>query len=667
MTRMAGIVGAAVAAIGGSGWSLWLLGGGGGPETRAWGLIAFLGAALVLFMALDRKGRLLALCVGVYGAAVVVCGTTLWLEGVRPLLADAGGFVARLAGDAQFDRLVLTVGPVVGGGMMVFLWCEMLLTGARKLGKDRYRRRADSDLYGKAKLLDKQHMKRLTKESGLLLGQWGGEPNAPLVAWPLEGSAITVAPPRVGKGATIALNLLSPDERGFAGSTVVIDPRGELWCVAARRRRALGRRVRLIDPFGVVASHAAQWGKQLHLPDVRSWSYNPLDFIRDEERLAVGDINVLVEALVTRSPVSAPGGRESEHFFQSAKAMIGAYLSWVRFKEEPHLRNLGRVKEILAMSGDARKDVDDRARAEGSFCGGLMQQELSRQSKMGKDEAGSTFTTVLNYLGFLNHPPMVAATVESEFDIAEIADGNTDLFVVVPEEQAESVKSWIRLWIAMPNAIAGRVKLERDLLMIIDEMPRLGYLSAVMNAYNMAAGKGVHIWGFAQSLTALDETWGESSRKTLVHQAEVFQILGMPRTDNAGAEALSRAIGKATYETLTESRSGSIAGDRVMAANTQWQAGESRSLVGEWLVRPGELMTMDQNRQYVIGSSKEIPRDALYLHHARYWRRGDCWGEADANPFVLRKDAAQGQSAEAGLSRMLKGWVKRPVEAVQEG
>ena len=37
---------------------------------------------------------------------------------------------------------------------------------------------------------------------------------------------MTFAPPRTGKGATIALNFLSPEGRGWQGSTVVIDPRG---------------------------------------------------------------------------------------------------------------------------------------------------------------------------------------------------------------------------------------------------------------------------------------------------------------------------------------------------------------------------------------------------------------------------------------------------------
>ena len=159
------------------------------------------------------------------------------------------------------------------------------------------RQRAESDLYGRSKLLGRRFLRRLAKRRGILLGQWGAGRNAKLIGWSLEGSAITVAPPRVGKGALIALNLLSPDERGFQGSTVTIDPRGELWCIAARRRRELGRRALLIDPFRVVAQHKKF--KETHLPDVESVLYNPLDFIRDDDSLAVRDIYVLLDALLT--------------------------------------------------------------------------------------------------------------------------------------------------------------------------------------------------------------------------------------------------------------------------------------------------------------------------------------------------------------------------------
>ena len=179
------------------------------------------------------------------------------------------------------------------------------------------------------------------------------------------------------------------------------------------------------------------------------------------------------------------------------------------------------------------------------------------------------------------------------------------------------------------------------MLIVIDEMPRLGFLKPVMDGYTMAAGKGVHFWCFAQSISALDSTWGKEHRRTLLHLAEMVQVLGFPRTDAEGAEELSKAIGTATFEGRTESKSGTVAESRVVTANTQWQAGESRSLVRERLVTPDELMTLGPDRQYVIAAPKDMPRDALHLHHARYWRRADSRHLADPNPFVLRKQRAE--------------------------
>lgn len=111
-------------------------------------------------------------------------------------------------------------------------------------------------------------------------------------------------------------------------------------------------------------------------------------------------------------------------------------------------------------------------------------------------------------------------------------------------------------------------------------------------------------------------------------------------TDAEGAEELSKAIGTATFEGRTESRSGTIAENRIVTANTQWQAGEPLGLVRERLVTPDELITLGPDRQYVIGAPKDMPRDALHLHHARYWRRPDAEFHADPNPFVIRTERA---------------------------
>ena len=166
-----------------------------------------------------------------------------------------------------------------------------------------------------------------------------------------------------------------------------------------------------------------------------------------------------------------------------------------------------RIRELLSQTGEERTALIDRIAASPTFCGGLAHQAVGRQSEVGKDEAGNQFSTIANQLVFLSFPELVRQTSTSDFDPAIIAPGDADLFVVVPDELLDAARPWLRLWITIPNALANRHAFERDLLVIIDEMPRLGFLKPVMDAYNLAAGKGVHFWCFAQSISALDQTW----------------------------------------------------------------------------------------------------------------------------------------------------------------
>ena len=622
----------------GGAWAVWLTGGvcSDGAAAAALGLAA--GASLLAYFATDRKDAALWLRFGLYGGALAVAAASLWIGVARPLL-HAPSLGAVMAWLDRLDGLALALVAVPGPAvvLLLVLWFEVAVAGMRHLAGRERRRRAESDLHGSAALLGRRHLRRLAKRNGILLGQWGGRRNAPLIGWPLEGSAITVAPPRTGKGALIALNLLSPDGRGFAGSTVTIDPRGELWCIASRRRRQMGRRVVLLDPFGVVAAHRRAFA-ECHLPRTTSATCNPLEFIRDEEGLAVRDIHVLLDALLT--PPGANAHQNSRHFYESARAIVAGYMAWVRFREPAGERTLGTLYRMLSMAPRERDEFAARVRKAGRFAGGLTHIAVERQAQVGQDEGGSNFMTVANQLAFLDYPEVAANTAGSSFDPLSLADGNTDLFVVAPEETVEHVKGWLRLWVAIPNAVAGRTPLERDMLIVIDEMPRIGFLKPVMDGYTMAAGKGVHFWCFAQSISALDSSWGRENRKTLIDLAEVVQALGFPRTDAQGAEELSKAIGTATFEGRTESRSGTIAESRVVTANTQWQAGESRTQVRERVVTPDDLMTLEPDRQYVIASPKDMRKDALHLHHARYWLRADSEHLADPNPFVLRKDRA---------------------------
>ena len=624
------------------------------PDWRLAVLAAFLLAGYATFLIAPRQPGTVLPRLGVFTALGIACAAELWFTAGADLAAGrldlaslARWWAVRQQGWMEMALLLAPVPGLLISASQTPALVIAAVSGAAGAGHSR--RRAQSDLYGKSEFMSRAHRRTLETGRGLLLGRVSGRAGAPLIAWPLEGSAITLAPPRTGKGATIALNLLSPANRGPSGSTITIDPRGETYCIVAHRRRTMGRTVLLVDPFGVVENHHASFPGDIEVPTLASQTYNPLDFIRDGEADSVRDIGVLLDAILTR-PASETQST-SQHFYQSAREIIAGAIAWVRFQEVHDdagrvlPRNLETVRHVTSLTRDALAAYADEVFVTPPFCGGLSRKAVERRLSVGPDEAGSQASTIANQLSFLSQPGLAANTSASTFDPAVLSDGATDLFVVVPDDMIDEVRSWLRLWITIPNAIPNRRALKRDLLLVIDEMPRLGFLKPVMDAYNLAAGKGVHFWCFAQSVSALEQTWGKEATRTLIDLAEVIQILGFPRTDARGAEDFARAIGRATFVAESESRSGTVSEQRALMASSELRTSESTQLVREYLVPPDDLMTMHPDEQYVIAAGKTVPRNALHLRHARYWERADAKHLAKPNPYVLRKDAG-GLSAE---------------------
>ena len=602
--------------------------------------------AVVVYLFMDGDRKWQALCGGVYTAVLGMCAGALWLEAVVPARELGMVRFVQAVGRLSVADAFLVLGPGVALLPLSWVWVEWFGKAVGWAGQEK-RKRSESELFGKAKLLGRQHIRELEARQGILLGQSGEGANSPLVGWGLEGSAMTFAPPRTGKGATIALNYLAPRGRGWPGSTVLLDPRGETWCVVARRRRAMGRETVLLDPFGVVRRYKENFVERdgdetrelLNLPEFRSRRYNPMDFVRKDSEFVGRDVNALLDA-----PLTPPAGGHdaSMHFYHSARAVIAGYVAWVKFMYRGKDQTLKKVSDLLSLSGEDRTQFMKEVRDSPHTAGGLPLMAVERMEQVGKDEGGSLFSTIANQMSFLQYPELAEHTAESDFDPRDLASGNMDIFVVVPEDMVEQARPWLRLWVTIPNAVSAVRRMERDLLIVVDEMPALGLLKPMMDSYTMSAGRGVHFWGFAQSISVLDESWGAGNRQVLMDLAEVVQILGFSRTDVDGAEKLSAAMGSASFENRSESHSGRGSSAQVFAGASQLQVGDNVSVVKERIVLPDEILTMGPDRQFVVASPKDMPQDAFGLYHARYWSRKDARGLADPNPLVLRKQGASG-------------------------
>ncbi len=378
-----------------SGWALvyWLWTERPDPEIRGWVLAGMVAASFAVLMFTDLKRGGLGWKIGIYGPTAAVAGMTLLLDHVAFVLArDLAGFTA-LVGDGTVVDQFRLVAPIPVAPVFALLWFTAMLTGLTGAGRISKRRRSKSELHGASKLMGQRHLRRLgQRKGGIILGQTTPGNGAPLAVWPLEGHAMTIAPPRTGKGALIASNLLAPGERGWQGSTVSIDPRGELYCIVARRRRELGRKVVLLDPYDVIGRHREQH-PHCHLPrEVKRHTYNPLDFLRGEEK-AVQDIDTLVQALLTPPTSDASNSR---HFYESAKRLISGHIAWAGYRADDENRNLAHVFENLSMGPDNRKILSAQILDSESFAGGLAHRAVESELATSSQESGSNYTTIAN-------------------------------------------------------------------------------------------------------------------------------------------------------------------------------------------------------------------------------------------------------------------------------
>ena len=107
----------------GAGWAAWLTSGYRPDGVTTAGLGLSVGAALIAYMATDRKDAGVWLRFGIYGVGLGVCGASLWTGLVRPL-QDAGSFGAAMAWLKDLDGLGLVLLAVPPPALMLLtvLW-----------------------------------------------------------------------------------------------------------------------------------------------------------------------------------------------------------------------------------------------------------------------------------------------------------------------------------------------------------------------------------------------------------------------------------------------------------------------------------------------------------------------------------------------------------------
>ncbi len=404
-----------------------------------------------------------------------------------------------------------------------------------------------------------------------------------------ESHTLIVAPSRTGKGTRVIL----PTLLLYKSSLITIDPKGENAAITARYRRdQLGHTVHILNPWSVHGSLFQGYG-------FSRATFNPLDVLDPKDPNIVGIANSLAVTICHQGSVN-------DSFWQdNATAMLAGIMLWVT--DAPgETKTLGHVADIVSggeKADDLRKTLFPRMVASSSYRG-AMRKLVGRFVQMDDKTYSGIIAQLSKSLQFLADDQITTATDHSSFNLADLVNGRTTLYIVIPDDQMQAQAIWLKL---MVTAVTQTFKRHRPAaqgvrgMLMIDEFPVLGRVESIVTDIALVGGSGLDLTLIVQGLDQIRALYGTSA-DTIISNCGYKWFCNVK--DLQTAEYVSKALGQMTVQTVSQTISGA-----------DGSTGRTLGETGRALLFPDEIMSMGKGTAFAFQ-----PRGrAHYLKPVDYW------------------------------------------------
>ncbi|WP_299481169.1 type IV secretory system conjugative DNA transfer family protein, partial [uncultured Paracoccus sp.] len=216
---------------------------------------------------------------------------------------------------------------------------------------------------------------------------------------------------------------------------------------------------------------------------------------------------------------------------------------------------IGEIYRITASGGDKQKEYLKRAHEVKNTSARLIFERM----------ASTNNDTLTSYLSLLmtsgldtwDNRAIDAATATSDFSFRDIRRQPHAIYLVVESEMIRPLAPLIRLFFSdlIASLQAGEPADDEPwpVMIMLDEFDRLGKMPIVAESIKTLRSFGGNLAIVTQTIPALDEIYGENTRRSLQGGAGVK--LYLTPSDQKTIEELSQAIGKTTKRVVTRSRS----------------------------------------------------------------------------------------------------------------
>lgn len=364
---------------------------------------------------------------------------------------------------------------------------------------------------------------------GFLLGKLGPpKSKRPFLVSKTFPHALIVAPTGRGKGVGFVIpNLLT-----YKGSAVVLDVKGENFRETSRFRAGMGDKVFRFAP--------TDWDRPTH-------RYNPLARIA---AMTNPDRQQMELKLTAKLFLQTDNEKLSGLLAGGIDLFVAAGL----LAFERGVPTIGEIYRITASGGDKQKEYLKRA-----------QEVKNTSAKLIFERMASTNNdTLTSYLSLLmtsgldtwDNRAIDAATATSDFSFRDIRRRPHAIYLVVESEMIRPLAPLIRLFFS--DLIASLQAQEPGddepwpVMIMLDEFDRLGKMLIVAESIKTLRSFGGNLAIVTQTIPALDEIYGENTRRSLQGGAGVK--LYLTPSEQKTIEELSQAVGKTTKRVVTRSR-----------------------------------------------------------------------------------------------------------------
>ncbi|SHF65580.1 type IV secretion system protein VirD4 [Litoreibacter ascidiaceicola] len=412
---------------------------------------------------------------------------------------------------------------IIGGAAVAGLMMSLAMSGSAltRFGQTHWQKRGEmkaNGFFGKP-------------GTGFILGKLGSpKSRARYITSKVFPHALIVAPTGRGKTSGFVIpNLLT-----WQGSAVTLDVKGECFEATARHRAAQGDKVYRFAP--------TDWeGKRTH-------RYNPL--LRIYELTDPARQQMELQLLATLFLQS-----DNDRVQGLLKGGIDLFVAAGLLAFQRKKPNLGEIYRIAASGGNKQKEYVARGHEINNKAAKLIFTRLASTN----NDTLTSYVSLLMTSGLdqWQNPAIDEATQISDFDFRTIRKKPFTVYLVVQPLMVKPLAPLIRLFFsdllsAMQEKEPGKDE-PWPVMIMLDEFNRLGKMPIVVESIETLRTYRGHLAVVTQTIPALDEIYGENTRRALQGNAGVK--LYLTPSDEKTIEELSKAVGKTTKTVITRSRS----------------------------------------------------------------------------------------------------------------